>query len=279
MYFLIDMKVEEPYYSRFGTANGVHPDYPKFCWLTKLYPYLFSIYGKYINVSMYIKDAETIDGMKKYFFKVDNVKVHKDQLPKASLDAEEILNEIKSLPRSDLCLLYHPTFDIYPSEWTKNALPLISYNKDVVFDEDDGGVYVKLDEYLYQYQYNIMQKQTEKQLKYAFNQGWISVNKEDKNFVDDNFLIHLQNNIYRAFWRLNNVLEKTSSILRRRANGDNKIIFSPPLNQKQIDYLISSSPLFSNYTIKDGYVKVKTENILPVIYLDKIITEARLKYL
>lgn len=197
------MRVEEPYYSRFGTANGVHPDYPKFCWLTKLYPYLFSVYGKSINVSIYIKDADTIDGMKKYFFKVDigDAKIHKDQLPRASLDAGEVLNEIKnSTSISDLCLLYHPLFGIYPPEWTRDALPLISYSKNVVFDEDDGGVYVRLDEYLYQYQYNILQKQTEKQLKYVYNQGWIRVDKDKdrdgEKFISDNFLIHLQDNIY-----------------------------------------------------------------------------------
>ena len=165
------------------------PDYQKFCWMTKLYPYLYSTYGKAINVTIHVRDAETTDGMKRYFFKVEGitVKVDKDS------NAEKVLSEIKG-QSNDLCLLYHPTFSDYPLPWVRDVLPLISYSRDVTYDADNGGVYVKLDEFLYQHQYTVLVRQIEKQLRYAFIQGWIKTT--DEKFIKNNFLILINNGCF-----------------------------------------------------------------------------------
>lgn len=267
MHLLIDMNVEEPYYSRFGTGNSVKPDYQKFCWMTKLYPYLYSTYGKAINVTIHVRDAETTDGMKRYFFKVEGITVKADK----DSNAEKVLSEIKG-QSNDLCLLYHPTFSDYPLPWVRDVLPLISYSRDVTYDADNGGVYVKLDEFLYQHQYTVMIKQIERQLRYAFIQGWIRTT--DEKFIKNNFLILINDDVYRSFGRLYNTNEDMSTTLERRARGDNRVIFPYIFNERQRNYIISQSGIrFGEYLV------MESENLLPIFRMDKIVTEAKLKYL
>lgn len=270
MHFFIDMKVEEPYYSRFGTGNGVRPDYRKFCWMTKLYPYLYLTYGRSINVTIHVRDAESTDEMKRYYFKVDGAKISKEDKSTAEIKGTEVLDQLKNL-HPDHCLLYHPTFSEYPSSWARDALSLISYSKDITYDSEDGAVYVKLDEAMYQYQYNIMLKQTEKQLRYGYRQGWIKT--MDEKFIKNNFLVLINDDIYRSFGKLCNTGEDMSSILERRSRGDNRIIFPYILSEKQKDYIT----LRTGLAVGD-YAVVDTESILPVFQMDKIITEVKLKY-